>query len=106
MKINEAVEGLSTLAQEARLEIFRALVRAGIEGMPVGAIGESGGTPAATPSFHLKELENAGIVKCRRDGRSLIYNPNFYSMNQLLGFLTENCCPGTAKTPRRARAAC
>lgn len=92
MKTTDAVTVLSALAQEARLEVFRVLVRAGPDGMPAGAIAKSLGIPAATLSFHLKELKNAAIVKCRRDGRSLIYSPNFDSMTELLGFLTENCC--------------
>jgi len=105
METTEAVTALSALAQEARLDIFRALVRVGPEGLPAGAIAKRLGIPAATLSFHLKELKNAGIVKCRRDGRSLIYSPNFDSINQLLGFLTENCCQGTAQSRGLARAA-
>lgn len=106
METTQAVTALSALAQEARLEVFRALVQAGPEGMPAGAIAKALGIPAATLSFHLKELKNAAIVKCRREGRSLIYSPNFDSMNDLLGFLTENCCQGagcgSAARPTRA----
>lgn len=103
MKTEGAVIALSALAQKARLDIFRALVRAGLVGMSAGAIAKALDIPAATLSFHLKELKNAAIVKCRRDGRSLIYSPNFNSINALLGFLTENCCQGTARPKRRAR---
>lgn len=108
MKTTDAVTALSALAQEARLEVFRALVQAGPDGMAAGAIAKSLGIPAATLSFHLKELKNAAIVKCRRDGRSLIYSPNFDSMNELLAFLTENCCEGAEKGSGHgcARAAC
>ncbi len=92
MKTNAAVATLSALAQEARLQIFRALVRVGPEGLPAGEIARRLEIPAATLSFHLKELKNAGIVTCRREGRSLIYGPDFEAMKELIGFLTENCC--------------
>lgn len=105
MKTKEAVGALSALAQEARLEIFRGLVRAGLEGMSAGSIAKARKIPAPTLSFHLKELKNAGIVQCRREGRSLIYSPDFDSMKSLLAFLTENCCQGADRPPRRARVA-
>jgi DNA-binding transcriptional ArsR family regulator len=76
---------LGALAQEARLEIFRLLVKAG-----------PGRLAPATLSFHLKELRTAGIVICQKRGRSRIYSPDFESMKQLVGFLTEDCCRGLA----------
>ncbi len=94
MEVKETVSILSALAQETRLDIFRLLVRAGNEGLAAGVIGQTLGIPAATLSFHLKELKHAGTVVCRREGRSLIYNANFATMNALLNFLTENCCQG------------
>ena len=94
METQEAVNTLSALAQEARLGVYRVLVRAGVEGLPAGAIGETLGLPAATLSFHLKELKNAGLVCCERRGRSRIYSPDFEAMNELVSFLTENCCQG------------
>jgi len=96
------IAALAALAQETRLDIFRLLVRAGSEGLPAGAIAEALGVPSATLSFHLKELRSAGVAHCRREGRSLIYSPDFDAMNDLLGFLTENCCAGVANcaTPK------
>ena len=85
---------MSALAQAARLNVYRALVRAGLEGLPAGAIGAELGVPAATLSFHLKELKNAGLVRCESRGRSRIYSPDFEAMDRLLSFLTENCCQG------------
>ena len=102
MEIKIAVRVLAALAQDARLEIFRLLVRVGIEGMPAGEIGNSLQIPSATLSFHLKELKNAGIVKCKRNGRSLIYSPDFAALNEMLSFLTENCCAGNAARSARA----
>ncbi len=94
METQAAVDALSALAQAARLEVYRVLVRAGPEGLPAGAIGEALGMPAATLSFHLKELKNAGLVRFQRQGRSRIYSPDFRAMDSLVGFLTENCCQG------------
>lgn len=87
-----AIAALAALAQETRLDVFRLLVRSGPAGLPAGAIGDALDVPSATLSFHLKELRSAGVVECRREGRSLIYSPNFAAMNGLVAFLTENCC--------------
>lgn len=94
MEKQDVLAALAALAQETRLDLFRLLVRSGPEGLPAGAIADALGVPSATLSFHLKELKNAGVVGCRREGRSLIYSPDFAAMNALLAFLTENCCAG------------
>jgi DNA-binding transcriptional ArsR family regulator len=103
MTTDVAIGALAALAHETRLNIFRLLVRAGTDGLAAGAVGEALGLPSATLSFHLKELKVAGVVRCRRQGRSLIYSPSFEMMNELLGFLTENCCQGAAGCNRRPR---
>ena len=105
METVRAVALLDALAQEARLTVFRLLVEAGPEGLAAGAIADALSMPAATLSFHLKELRNAGIVRCERQGRLHIYQPDFTVMNELLGFLTENCCRGAVNRRPRARAA-
>ena len=89
-----AISALGALAQETRLDIFRLLVRAGPEGLPAGAVGEGLGIPSATLSFHLKELRSAGLIRCERSGRSRIYSPDFAAVNELVRFLTANCCDG------------
>ena len=94
MEKQTAIAALAALAHETRLDVFRLLVRAGEDGLPAGAVAEELGIPAATLSFHLKELKGAGLIRCERDGRSRIYSPDFGAMNRLLGFLTENCCSG------------
>lgn len=99
MEKQDAIHALAALAHETRLDVFRLLVRSGPEGLPAGAIADALAVPSATLSFHLKELKNAGVVACRRDGRSLIYRPDFGAMNALLGFLTENCCEGAGCAP-------
>lgn len=96
MEKTDALAALAALAQETRLDIFRLLVQAGFDGMPAGHIGEQLGLPSATLAFHLKELKNAGLATCTRNGRSLIYAAAYPRMNALLGYLTENCCQGDA----------
>jgi predicted transcriptional regulator len=94
METNQAVTLLSALAQEHRLAIFRHLVQMGEQGLTVGDIGEHFSLSGATLSFHLKNLKQAGLIDYTRQGRSLIYHANYAVMNQLLSFLTENCCDG------------
>jgi ArsR family transcriptional regulator len=92
MESSRAVTALEALAQESRLGIFRLLVEAGPAGLPAGLIAERMKLPAPTLSFHLAQLKHAGLTACRREGRSLIYSANFGEMNDLVGFLTDNCC--------------
>ena len=94
METENAVVALEALAQGSRLGIFRLLVSAGKQGLPAGRIAEEMALPNATLSFHLSQLKNAGLIKCERQGRSLIYSADFERMTRLLGFLTENCCQG------------
>jgi DNA-binding transcriptional ArsR family regulator len=92
----DAVIALAALAHETRLDVFRLLVQIGLEGMPAGRIGERLGLPAATLSFHLNHLRHAGLVTFRRESRSLIYMAEYPAMNDLLAYLTANCCQGVA----------
>ena len=95
MEKQNAIAALAALAQETRLDAFRLLVQSGPDGLPAGAIADALDVPSATLSFHLKELKSAGVVACRREGRSLIYSPDFGAMNSLLSFLTDHCCRGS-----------
>lgn len=94
METTEAVKRLSALAQDARLEVFRLLVKAGPEGLAAGEIARASGTAANTTSAQLLLLSNAGLIRARRDGRSIIYSVDFAAMSDLLVFLTEDCCGG------------
>jgi ArsR family transcriptional regulator len=96
MEKSAVLAALGALAQETRLDIYRLLVQAGTDGLPAGHIGEQLGLPSATLAFHLKELKNAGLATCTRNGRSLIYAAEYPTMNALLGYLTENCCQGNS----------
>jgi ArsR family transcriptional regulator len=96
-----AVAKLGALAQENRIAIFGLLVEAGRTGLPAGAIGERLGLADSTLSFHLAQLKQAGLVACHREGRSLIYAADLPAMNELVSFLTENCCAPTRCTAPR-----
>ena len=96
METKQIIVALGALAQETRLAIFRLLVETGPEGLPVGAIAEKLSLANATLSFHLKELTNAGLTVATPNGRSIIYAANFDTMNGVVGYLSENCCAGSA----------
>lgn len=90
----DVLAALAALSQETRLDIFRFLVEIGREGAPAGQIGARFDLPWATLSFHLSRMKQAGLLTCRRDGRSLIYAADLARMTKLTGFLTDNCCGG------------
>ncbi|MGB8685698.1 MAG: metalloregulator ArsR/SmtB family transcription factor [Candidatus Binatus sp.] len=97
MKKGKATAALAALAHESRLDVFRMLVQSGPDGMPAGEIGVRLRVPSPTLSFHLNHLKHAGLVTCRRDSRSIIYSADYKAMNDLLSYLTENCCRGDAE---------
>lgn len=101
METEAAVAALSALAQHSRLQIFRTLMAAGPAGRAAGAIGSELGINATTLSFHLAQLTHAGLIGATRQGRSLIYHADFAAMNEVIAYLTENCCGGTPCPPLR-----
>ncbi len=116
MDAAKAVSALGALAHEYRLGVFRMLVERGPEGLSAGIIAERLGVPPSSLTFHLQQLLHAGLITQRRLSRQLIYAADFSAMNTLLGYLTENCCSGSALgasacaprkaiAPARARAA-
>ncbi len=106
----EIVSALSALAHEHRLRIFRLLVRAGPSGVPAGEIAEHVGISPTGMSFHLKELDHAGLVTSTRDGRFVRYAVRVEGMRQLLTYLTEDCCRGQPElcgaVVKKVRAVC
>jgi DNA-binding transcriptional ArsR family regulator len=100
MKMTEAIDALSALAQPSRLAVYRLLVQSGEGGLPAGEIAARTGVATATLSFHLRTLAQAGLVQDRRDGRFIYYTANFAMMSGLVDFLTENCCGGKSCAPQ------
>jgi DNA-binding transcriptional ArsR family regulator len=94
MKLIDAISVLGSLAQPARLKVFRLLVKQGEEGLCAGDISKKLGVPKPTLSFHLKDLVNAGLIGSEKDGRSITYRLQPKRMNQLMNFLMEDCCQG------------
>lgn len=94
MEMNDALRALAALAHASRLAIYRLLVQAGSEGLVVGTIAQTLSLANATLSFHLKELASAGLITGRQHGRFIAYSANYARMNDLLAYLTENCCQG------------
>lgn len=106
MQDQDVIKALAALAQPLRLQVFRALVVVGDAGLTPGAMQEGLGVAAATLSFHLKELVNAGLVTQERASRNLIYRAHYEHMNAVLGYLTENCCQGAHCAVEPATAPC
>lgn len=94
MNSHDAIRALAALAQDHRLAIFRLLVKQGPAGLPAGEIGERIGISATSASFHLKELDRAGLIEAARDGRFIRYAFKATAMRDLLTFLTQDCCQG------------
>lgn len=99
MDTKATITALGALAQESRLAVFRLLVQLGPEGLAATKIGSELGIAPSSMSFHLKELAHANLVSARQEGRFVIYSANFDVMNEVIGFLTENCCGGNVCSP-------
>lgn len=98
-----AAEILAALGHESRLAIFRLLVEAGPDGINATAIGDKLGIPNATLSFHLSHLSRVGLVKGERESRFIHYSAEYATMDELIAYLTNNCCKGQACLPKTAQ---
>ena len=94
MDERQALSAFGALSQETRLKLLRRLVVAGPEGIAAGALAEQVEVSASNVSFHLKELERAGLVTTRRDSRSIVYSAEYDALTGLIRFLMEDCCSG------------
>lgn len=102
METLNAAELLAALGHESRLAIFRLLVEAGPEGVNASAIGEQLGMAPATLSFHLAHLSRVGLIAGERESRFIHYSASYGTMDELIAFLTRNCCQGSTCLPKTA----
>jgi DNA-binding transcriptional ArsR family regulator len=96
MNAHDVVAALAALGQETRLEVFRLLVQRGPNGLAAGAIAQALDLPPSSLTFHLQQLMHAGLITQRRMSRQIIYAVDIAVMNEMMGYLTENCCGGNA----------
>ncbi|MGE3992562.1 ArsR/SmtB family transcription factor [Pseudorhodoplanes sp.] len=94
MDQRQALSAFAALSQDTRLRIVRMLVKAGPDGMAAGAVAQEAEVSNSNVSFHLKELEIAGLIKSRREARSIIYSAAYESLSGLIQFLMKDCCAG------------
>jgi|SRR5688572_16678737 len=106
MKEGQALTSLAAISQETRLRIVRKLVRAGAKGVAAGALADGLGVSPSNMSFHLKELDRAGLIGARREARSIFYFANYETLNGLIRFLMEDCCDGRPEVCTPALAEC
>lgn len=99
MNPKDAIQALSSLAQDTRLSIYRLLVQSGPDGLAAGVIADKLGVLPSSLSFHLAHLTRSGLISQQRASRSLIYTADYATMNTLMAYLTENCCGGQACAP-------
>jgi ArsR family transcriptional regulator, arsenate/arsenite/antimonite-responsive transcriptional repressor len=92
MNIEQAAKQLEAIANPTRLQIYRTLVRAGGEGLPVGGLQEKLRIAASTLSHHLHRLILVGLVTQERQATTLICRANYPAMDKLVGFLVDECC--------------
>jgi ArsR family transcriptional regulator, arsenate/arsenite/antimonite-responsive transcriptional repressor len=92
MKIERSAKQLEALGNPTRLKLYRALVRAGEAGLPVGRLQDKLKIAASTLSHHLHRLILTGLVTQERQGTTLICRADYRAMRTLIGFLVDECC--------------
>lgn len=92
MEITQAAAQLEALGNTTRLRIFRILVQAGVQGIPVGQVQKLLDIPASTLSHHIAKLVQSGVVVQRRESRTLYCHADYKAMQQLISFMVDKCC--------------
>ncbi len=116
MRTSGAIQALGALAHENRLAVYRLLIERGPDGLSAGEIAERVGLVPSSLTFHVQALQRAQLITRRRLGRQLFYAADFAVMNELIGYLTKNCCgqgaggscasagvPQSSSRPRKSR---
>lgn len=103
METFEALEAFSSLSQETRLRVFKLLIEYGREGTVPGTLAEQLKIPDNTLSFHLSHMSKSGLVTSKKEGRSITYFANCDLIENLIGFLQENCCVRETKPKNKAK---
>ena len=98
MKIDDVAARLEALGNPTRLKIYRALIRAGGAGMPVGRLQDRLKIAASTLSHHIKAMVTVGLVTQVREGTTLVCHANYDVMRELLDFLMAECCCESAES--------
>jgi len=88
----QALTALQALANDARLDLVRLLMPVGAAGLAAGEIGRALGLSASRLSFHLSALEQAGLIRARKEGRNVFYSVDAGGMGQTIAFLLNDCC--------------
>ena len=101
MKLEKASDLFASLGQHTRLQVLRLLVAAGPEGLPAGALSDQLNMAHNSMSFHLGQLKAAGLVRAKKQGRSIFYRPDYDSITALARFLLEDCCANAASSSER-----
>jgi DNA-binding transcriptional ArsR family regulator len=99
MDLTQATRMLSAMGNPIRLAVYRRLVQAGPGGMPAGQLAKAIDMPASSLNFHLNELQGAGLLSARQEGRFVIYSVTYPAMGDLIKFLTDKCCGGNPCLP-------
>ncbi len=99
MDLAQATRMLSAMGHPVRLAVYRHLVQAGPGGLPAGQLAKAIDMPASSLNFHLNELQAAGLLSARQEGRFVIYSATYPAMGDLIKFLTDNCCGGNPCLP-------
>src|SRR3954468_9535734 len=96
MKLELAARQLESLGSPVRLKLYRALVRAGEDGLPVGSLQAKLGMAASTLSHHVRHLKDAGLISQERQATTLLCRASYPAMNALVGYLVDECCMDAA----------
>ncbi|NLS12083.1 helix-turn-helix transcriptional regulator [Vibrio sp. SM6] len=98
MEIEIVAKALKELGHPTRLMLFKAVVKAGYQGIAVGALQERLAIPGSTLSHHLSALASAGLIHQRREGRTLFCVAEYQTLQGVLSFIQDECCADDAQT--------